>query len=139
MTYQERATWAYGVIAVVGYAVYLVLLFASAAETPIPETPYVIPMVATIGGGIVAGIVNGIILGILTPKGRAVTDERDVAIDHFGERVGNAFLVIGALAALVLAILDVHTFWIANVLYLGFVLSAVFGVMAKLSAYREGF
>ena len=139
MTYQERATWAYGVIAVVGYAVYLVLLLTSAAETPFPETPYIVPMLATIGGGIVAGIVNGIILGMLTPKGRAVTDERDVAIDHFGERVGNAFVVIGALAALVLAMLDAHTFWIANVLYLGFVLSAVLGVMAKLGAYRRGF
>jgi len=115
-----------------------VLLLSSAAETPFPDTPYVVPMLATIGGGIVAGIVNGIILGIVTPKGRAVTDERDVAIDRLGERVGNAFLVIGALAGLVLAMLAAHPFWIANALYLGFVLSAILGAVAKLVAYRRG-
>lgn len=139
MSYQERATWAYGVIAVIGYGVYLVLVLGAAAETPLPETPYVVPMLITIGGAIVAGIVNGVILGMLTPKGGAVTDERDDQIDHTGERVGNAFTVLGALGALVLAMVAAHPFWIANAIYLGFVLSAILSSVTKIVIYRRGF
>ena len=49
---------------------------------------------------------------------------RDKEIDRLGERVGSSFVVIGGLGALVLAMLDVDCFWIANAMYLAFVLSA---------------
>jgi hypothetical protein len=137
MSYEEKNAWAFGVIAVLGYAVYLALVLPSAATTPIPETPYVVPMIGTIAGGIAAGILAGIVLGIATPRG-ARADVRDRDIARMGERVGSAFLVIGALGALVLAWVEAHPFWIANVLYLGFVLSAVLGVIARLVAYRRG-
>jgi len=40
---------------------------------------------------------------------------------------------------MVLAMLDTDQFWIANVLYLGFVLSALLGSLAKIAGYRDGF
>ena len=43
-----------------------------------------------------------------------------------------------AAAALVMAMAKVDYFWIANVIYLGFVLWAVAGSMLKLAAYRRG-
>ena len=43
------------------------------------------------------------------------------------------------LAALVLAMLQVHWFWIANAVYLCFVLSAILTSLVKLSAYHRGF
>lgn len=139
MSYEEKNTWLFGIIAIAGYSVYLGLLLPQAAQTPFPETPYVVPMLGTIGGAILSGILSGIVLGILSPRDAGKKDQRDREIDRFGERVGSAFLIIGALGALVLAMFEAHTFWIANALYLGFVLSGILSTIAKVVAYRRGF
>lgn len=47
--------------------------------------------------------------------------------------------MIGAVAALLMAMAELDHFWIANTIYLAFVLSAILGSMAKIAAYREGF
>ena len=59
---------------------------------------------------------------------------------RFGEHASRWFLVAGAAAALVMAMAmaKVDYFWIANVIYLGFVLWAVAGSVLKLVAYRRG-
>jgi hypothetical protein len=49
-----------------------------------------------------------------------------------------ALWTAGAAAALVMAMAKVGYFWIANVIYLGFVLWAVAGSVLKLVAYRRG-
>jgi hypothetical protein len=46
--------------------------------------------------------------------------------------------VAAAAAALVMAMAKADYFWIANVIYLGFVLWAVVGSVLKLVAYRRG-
>jgi hypothetical protein len=137
MSYEEKNTWAFGVIAVVGYAAYLVLSFALGGG-PL-GAGYIGPMVGTILGAIVAGIVVGIALGILNPKDGRRVDQRDREISWFGERAGNSFIVIGGLAALILCFTQAPHAWIANVLYLGFVLSAILTSLVKLSAYHRGF
>ncbi|MEO8528966.1 MAG: hypothetical protein ABI435_07800 [Pseudolysinimonas sp.] len=137
MSYEEKNTWAFGVIAVVGYGIYWCILLPLIAQTPIPETPYVLPMIGTIVGAIVAGIFTGIGLGIFS-RDRTKADQRDKEITRFGEQIGSSFIVLGGLGALVLAWVDADTFWIANVLYLGFVLSAVLSVIARLVAYGRG-
>ena len=38
-----------------------------------------------------------------------------------------------------MAIADWDRFWIANVIYLGFVLSGVLSAVARIMAYRKGF
>jgi len=140
MSYIEKNTWLFGFIVVVGYAVYLALILTQGV--PIEQTDYIVPMLATIGGAIVAGILGGIVLAIATRAdrdNRGNPDVRDKEIEHFGERVGNSFVVIGALGALVLAWLEVDHFWIANALYLAFVVSGLTSTMARLGAYRRGF
>jgi hypothetical protein len=57
----------------------------------------------------------------------------------FGEYAGRSLVVTGAVEALAMALAEWSYFWIANVLYLAFVLSAVLGSMAKIFAYRQGF
>jgi hypothetical protein len=47
-------------------------------------------------------------------------------------------VVLGAVAALALALFQAPWFWIANAVYLAFVLSAVVGASARLVAYRRG-
>lgn len=142
MSYTEKNTWLFGFIAVTGYLTYLAVLFAQAGGRPLEQTEYVVPMLATIGGAIVVGILGGIVLGIVARADRdngGKPDVRDREIEQAGERVGNSFLVIGALGALVLAWLEVDHFWIANELYLAFVVSAVTSSMTRLGLYRRGF
>jgi hypothetical protein len=67
------------------------------------------------------------------------TDQRDREIGRFGEHIGQSLVVVGGVGALALALLEVDYFWIANVLYLCFTLSAVLGSVAKIFAYRHGF
>jgi hypothetical protein len=48
-------------------------------------------------------------------------------------------LGIGMVGPFVLALVEADHFWIANAMYLVFVLQAVAGTVMKLVAYRRGF
>lgn len=137
MTYTEKNTLLFGLIAIGGYGVYLALVLPQAADVPLWETAYVGPMLATIIGAIVVGILGGIVLGI-TSRGETARDARDREIEELGDRVGNSMIVIAAVGAIVLAWLELAHFWIANAVYLGFVLAGVLSTMARLAAYRRG-
>lgn len=136
MSYEEKSTWVMGVLAVVTLAVYGGITLAQSASMPLTETPYVATMFWSIIGSIVVSIVIHIGLGLFSRDRK--NDQRDREFHSFGERVGNGFLVAGALAGMVFAWLEFDWFWIANVLYLGFVLSAILASIAKLVAYRRG-
>jgi hypothetical protein len=73
-----------------------------------------------------------------SPSDSRRADVRDRDVSRFGEHASRWFLVAGAAAALVMAMAKVDYFWIANVIYLGFVLWAVAGSVLKLVAYRRG-
>src|SRR6478735_5950597 len=93
MSYQEKNTWAFGVIAVLGYAAYVAVVLSRAAGG-IADVAYAGPMLASIGAGIVLGA---------TSRDRGVRDERERDIERMGEHVGQAFLVLGGVTGLVLA------------------------------------
>lgn len=132
MSFDEKNAWAYLVVAVLGYATYLILLAALGPGAYVPL------LLWTVGGSIAANIVARIGISIGNPREADKRDQRDREIKVFGERVGQAFVVIGALAALVLALFEAPWFWIANAVYAAFVLSAVVGSIATLVAYRTG-
>ncbi|MCI0159016.1 hypothetical protein KNO15_20120 [Leifsonia shinshuensis] len=132
VSFDEKVAWAYLVVAVLGYAVYLILLGVNGPGAYIPL------LIGTVVGAIVANILARIGISIANPREADKRDQRDREIKVFGERVGQAFVVIGALAALVLALFEAPWFWIANAVYLAFVLSAVVGSIATLVAYRKG-
>lgn len=137
MSYEEKGVWLLLLIAVAGYATYLGLVLSQGV--PLPQADYVPAMLWTIGGAIVAGIVLRIVVEMFAPSESTRKDVRDRGIERMGDSVGNAFVVIGAVGAMLLAILTVPHFWIANLLYLCFVLSAVLSSTAKLVAYRRGY
>lgn len=139
MSYEEKGTWVYLVVAVVGYTVYLSLVLPQvAAGVAVEDVDYVPVMLWTIGGAIVATIVLRILVEIVFPSESTKGDVRDREIDRLGTRVGSSFVVIGALGALVLAMLEADWFWIANLIYLCFVLSALLESITRLVAYRRG-
>ena len=138
MAFEEKQAWALAVIALAGYAVYVVLVLNGADGRPLAEAPYVGALLWTILFGIVAGIVSGIWFGIASRGDGLQADDRDREIGRLGDHVGQSFVVIGGVSAMVLAMLEAPYFWIANVLYLCFVLSAVLGSLAKIALYRRG-
>jgi hypothetical protein len=139
MSFEERNTWVYAVVSLVAGAVYLAIVLARAQGTPLVEVPYVATMLWSIGGAIVAAIAGRVLTAIAWPGDADKKDERDREIERFGEYVGQSFVGIGAVGALVLAMAEADQFWIANAIYLSFVLSALLSSTAKIVAYRRGF
>jgi len=139
MTLEERRSWTYLAVAVVAYGVYVGTVLTKAASAPLTDVDYVPVMLWTIGIAIVGGIVINIGQAVFTPRRDQTVDVRDRDIARLGDRVGQSFLVIGALAALLLAIVEAPYFYIANAVYLGFVLSAVLSSVTKVVVYRRGF
>ncbi len=139
MSSQERYAWILGIVAMLGYAVYLLLVLGQSGE--LTDRPYVPIMLWTIGAGIVAGIVLNIVTGIVSGffrRDASRVDQRDRQIARFGDQVGQAFVIAGGVVALLLAMIEADHFWIANVIYLGFVLSAILASITKVIGYRRG-
>ncbi|MFE4635786.1 hypothetical protein ACFRJ1_20750 [Streptomyces sp. NPDC056773] len=140
MAFEEKRAWIMGVVAVIGYAVYLALVLGRSGDgVPLVEVSYVAPLLWTVGGAIAAAILLGIAAAAAAPGEADVKDQRDKEIGRLGEHAGQSFLAIGAVTALILSMAGADRFWISNALYLGFVLSAVLGSLVKLAAYRTGF
>ena len=133
MSSEEKTVWIRGVVAIVAYTVYLIIVIPLLGAAPLSDIPYVAPFLWSIGGAIVASIVLHILF--VRPEKK---DQRDREIYRFGETVGQAFVVIGGVSAMLLALFEFEYFWIANVIYLCFVLSAILSASAKLVAYRSG-
>ena len=138
MSALEKRAWIRLGTAIAAYATYLVLILIRDDGVPLAEVPYVAALLWTIGGAIVASIVLDILVSIASPREAGRADQRDREIARFGDTVGQSFVVIGGVAALLMALLELPYFWIANAVYLAFVLSAVLGGIARLVAYRRG-
>ena len=142
MSFEEKKTWIYGVLAAVVPGVYFVIVLGQLRSTAITEIAYERPMLTAIGVSIVLSIVLWIVLRIVvamaSPKEADKKDERDTNINRFGEYVGSHILGIGAVGALGLAMAQYEHFWIANAIYLAFVLQALTSSAVKLVAYRRG-
>ncbi len=139
MSFEEKRSWIMLVTAVGGYATYLAVILGRANGAPLSTVDYQWPLLWTIGAAILASIVAVIVVSIAAPRDAGRKDQRDREINRFGEYVGQSFVVLGALVALLLAMLSADRFWIANAIYLSFVLSALLGAATKIVAYRRGF
>lgn len=139
MAFEEKRAWIMLVVSALAYGIYVVLLLSRSGGGPLPAVPYVAALLWTIGGAIGASITLHILVSFVSPEGANQKDQRDREIDRFGEYVGHSFVILGGVVALGMAMARLDHFWIANVIYLAFVLSAVLGSIAKLFAYRRGF
>lgn len=137
MTHVEKRAWIRLVVAVLAYAAYVVAVLRRADGGPLPDVPYAAALLWSVGGAIAASIVAEIVMGIVNPRASRVIDVRDREIGRLGDHTGQAFVVIGALAAMLMAMAEWDRFWIANAVYLGFVLSAILGGVTKIIVYRR--
>lgn len=138
MSYEDKGTWVYLVASAGAYAIYLAIVLGRVLSTPVAEVPYISLLLWTTGASIVVSIAGRILIETARPSDSRRSDVRDKEISRFGEHASRWFVVAGAGAALCMAMARWDYFWIANVLYLGFVLWAIAGSVLKLVAYRRG-
>ncbi len=139
MSFEEKRTWIYAVVSAAAYGVYLAIILGRGQGMPLAQVPYVVTMLECIGGAVAASVAGVVVLSIVWPKDANKKDQRDRQISRFGDHIGQSFIAIGAVAALVLSMAQVEHFWIANAIYLACTLSALLGSAAKVVAYRRGF
>lgn len=138
MTYEEKGVWVYIVVVLGTYGTYAGIVLSQLGSTPITEIEYGAPLLWSIGASIAAAIVLRILVEIVAPSEKQRADSRDKEIERLGEYLGMGGLIAGALGGLLLALVQAEYFWIANAIYLGFVLSAVISSVAKIVLYRRG-
>lgn len=138
MSYEEKGTWVYLVVSAGVYLVYASLVLGRAAD-PLSDTPYQAVLLWSIAASVVASVVIRVVVEAIRPSESHRADRRDREIDRLSVVRTWWFLIAGAVAALGMALAEWPHFWIANVLYLGFVAQAVAGSVVKLLAYRRGF
>lgn len=138
MTHEEKRAWIMLAVSAVAYATYTVIVIGGAGGGPLVDAPYAAALWWTTGGAIAAAIALEIGIGLLSPREPRTKDARDREIGRFGEHVGQSFVIVGAVAAMLMATAGWDLFWIANVIYLCFALSAVVGSTAKVVMYRTG-
>ena len=138
MTYEEKGTWVYLVASAAAYAVYVVIVAGRLASMPAADVSYVAVLLWTTAASVVATVFGRTLVETARPSDSRQADVRDREIHRFGEYASRWFVVAGAGAALLMAMARWDYFWIANVIYLGFVLWAVAGSIVRIAAYRRG-
>ena len=138
MTHQEKRAWIMLVVSAAAYAVYVAVILSRAGGHPLARVPYAAALLWTVGAAIGASIVAETALGAVNRGDSRLKDERDRQIGTLGDHVGSSFVVIGAVAAMLMAMAGWDRFWIANVIYLCFFLSAILSSVTKVIAYRKG-
>ncbi|WP_234040034.1 hypothetical protein [Micromonospora coerulea] len=139
MAFEEKRAWIMALVSVAGYAAYVLVVLGRADGEALADVSYAGPLLATVVAAIITSIVLNILVSIVSPEGANQKDQRDREIHRLGEYIGQSFVIVGGVAALAMALAEWDQFWIANVIYLCFVLSAVVGSVAKIVAYRRGF
>ena len=138
MAYEEKGAWVGLIVGIITFIVYLSVLLARAAGGPLEQTPYVDAMLWSIGAGIVAVTIVTILVSIATRRDGTQTDIRDKQISARAEFTSRGLLILGALAALVLAMIEADHFWIAHAIFLGFILAGILEGVTKVALYRGG-
>jgi hypothetical protein len=139
MSFEEKGTWLYAVIAVALPVIYFATILGQLPNTTVTEIDYQGLLLAAIGATIALAIVGMIVIAIASPSDAGKADQRDKEINRLGEYVGGIVLAIGMVVPLGLALAEAPHFWIANAMYLMFSLAALVGTTVKLVLYRRGF
>jgi hypothetical protein len=105
----------------------------------VTEIDYQGTLLGVVGAAIVLSIVGMIGIGILSPNDAGKADQRDREINRLGEYVGGTVLAAGMIVPFGLAMAEAPHFWIANAMYLAFVVGTLSATSVKLVAYRRGF
>ena len=139
MSSEEQQSWIYAVVGALVSAVYFAIVLSKMPGTDVATIGYVWPMLTAIGVAMGANIVLSIVAAMISPGEAGKTDVRDKEINRRGDYIGFYVMSVAAIVPLGLAMAEAEHFWIANSLYLAFVLAALASAVVKIVAYRRGF
>lgn len=150
MSFEEKITWVNTVTTIIVVTVYAWVVGGRIAGNPVTDIAYQIPMLVALGAIIVLTIAGIIAMAIGTAISAEITgkssiddidrkDERDVQINERGDRVGYYVSSVFMLGALALTMLEYPHFWIANAVFVSFLVASLTSSAVKLLAYRRGF
>ncbi|MGA9525491.1 MAG: hypothetical protein WBV82_28785 [Myxococcaceae bacterium] len=137
MSFDEKRAWIYGAITFVVAAVYFAVVLGQRESTPVTDIAYVGPLLMAVGIAIAVNIAANVVAAVMSPEEAGQRDERDIAIRRFGQFIEYYVLVVGVVAALGLTMAKLEHFWIANGIYLAFVMSSLLGSGARIVGYRR--
>ena len=138
MSFEEKSTWIYAVIVVALPIIYFAMVLGQLPQTAARDIDYQAPLVAVIAAAIGLTIAAHIVIAIAAPEDAGRRDQRDKDINRYGEYVGGLVLGGAAVVPFILALAEADHFWIANALYLAFVIGNASGSVVKIVAYRRG-
>lgn len=129
---------AIGLVAFIGYWV-AVLIVAANDDQSFTNVSWQAPMLwaVGIGGGLYAVVIVTQRLQ-LRRTGERAEDVRDLEIQRYAEFSSKGLLDLVVLAVLIMLALQVETFWIVHVLFVGSYLASLATTGATLAAYKEG-
>ena len=150
MPFEETITWVSAVVTVIVPIAYFVIMLGRLGGTSAADIAYEKPLLIAIAASIVLTIIGSILTGIGTGisaeiRGRRAEDEidrkdeRDKTISRRGDLIGYYVASAGMVGVLALTLLQYEYFWIANALYLSFVVATLVSSVVKLVAYHRGF
>jgi uncharacterized ion transporter superfamily protein YfcC len=136
MSRDEAENWIFALVSLVSTITYLAILIPRSIGTAVTDVAFVAPLAWTAAIGAAVGFGAAAVLRAAWPKQGRVRDERDKEIVLIGQYVGSGMVTIGAMAALVLSCLEVDRYWVANSLFVGFLLGGLFTALTKVGAYH---
>jgi hypothetical protein len=150
MSFEEKLTWVNTVTTAIVAAVYAWIVVGQIAASPVTDIAYQKPMIIALGAIVVLTIAGAIATAIGTAVGVKISgegsiddidrkDERDVHINRRGDLVGyyvSSGLMLGAFT---MTMLEFPHFWIANAMFVAFVVAGLTSSAVKLVAYHRGF
>ena len=150
MSFEEKLTWINSVTTVIVVAVYAWIIGGQIAAGPVTDIAYQKPLIIALGAIIVLTIVGAIARAIGTAIGVEISgkgsvddidrkDERDVHINRRGDLVGYYVSSVLMLGAFTMTMLEFPHFWIANAMFVAFVVAGLTSSAVKLVAYHRGF
>lgn len=138
MSYEEKGVWTTLFCMAGAYIAYLAIVVPQLFQTPAAHVNYIVPLAATaIPSAIIALLVRSA-MELFNPSDSSTADARDRDIKRFGEHTSRWCIAGGAMVGLWGAVAHWDYFWIANAIWLGFVLWFVVAAVLMLVAYRRG-
>ena len=150
MPFEEKMTWVSGLAMIVVAIVYFAIMAGRLQSASAADIAYQVPLIVAMVASVVLIVIGAIIMAVgtsvsATIRGRKPEDEierkdeRDKTIRRHGDLVGYCVASAGMVGVLILTMLEADYFWIANALYLSFVVAMAVSTVVKLVAYHRGF
>ena len=138
MSFEEKGSWAFTFILGVLAAAYFATIVGQLATSTPGEIDYQQRLVGVIAATIVLTVVAMIAMGVLAPQDAGRSDQRDKDIHRLGEYVGGTILAFSMIVPFGLAMAEAEHFWVANAMFLSFVIAGLAGSSVKIVLYRRG-